>query len=198
MTAEMIQSKAPSTFAFSDTLTSYAVSPKTWHLHHDNRYNGIVAAAIVIDSRGRILLLRRAASDFLPGLWEPPGGAVDAEDETLLHACARELKEEAGLVAQRIDGTVGGEGFDFGDKGKVWRRITFSVTVEEMREGSQVVTDPEEHSEWKWAAEQEVMAEKMEDGREIPITFPEVKQSLLDGFRLWRERNDRVTTASDV
>jgi 8-oxo-dGTP pyrophosphatase MutT (NUDIX family) len=190
----MAQSDASFPFTFADTLASYAVSPKTWHIRHGNRYNGIVASAIVFDSQGRLLLLRRALKDFLPGLWEPAGGAVEAKDATVLHGCTRELMEEAGLVAQRIDGIVG-EGFDFGDHGEVWRRITFLAYA---GEDGQVKTDPEEHSEWKWATEKEVIDEKMEDGREMPITFPEVKKTLLDAFRLSRGNKDAAITAGSV
>lgn len=54
----------------------------------------------------RILLVQRAPTDSMPLLWEVPGGACDFEDESLLHAVARELREESGLGARRVEALV--------------------------------------------------------------------------------------------
>lgn len=47
------------------------------------------------------------ANDRSPSPWEIPGGAVDDDDESILHAVARELWEESGLVAASIRPVVG-------------------------------------------------------------------------------------------
>ena len=60
------------------------------------RINVTVARALV-ESDGRVLLVRRAAWDSLPGRWELPGGKVD-RGEPVLEALARELEEETGLM----------------------------------------------------------------------------------------------------
>lgn len=188
-----------STFTFNDTLTPYSLPLKQWHALHHNKYTGLIAAALIFEDqsqghesdtengvsrRDRVLLLRRAAHDFVPDKWEPPGGSVDDEhDESMLHACARELKEEANLTARYVQCTVG-RGVDILDnKGKMFLRVTFLVEDGE-KERREVMTDPGEHSEWRWVTEEEVEEERMEDGREMPITFPSVKESLLEGFRL--------------
>jgi 8-oxo-dGTP diphosphatase len=56
-----------------------------------------VARALVESGDGRILLVRRAAWDTLPGKWELPGGKVD-RGEKVTKALARELEEETGLM----------------------------------------------------------------------------------------------------
>lgn len=179
----MIMSGPAAPFTIHDDLAPYAVPLSDWHRTHGSKYGGLVAAALVFDARGRVLLVRRAAHDFLPGHWEPPGGSVDGDrDESILHACVRELKEEASLVARRVECEVG-EGIEFGIRDLLYRRLTFLVTV---AGGGQVETDQQEHSEWVWAEEEEVKAERMADGRDMPVTFPEVKGSLLEGFRLHR------------
>ena len=48
------------------------------------------------------------------GLWEFPGGKVEA-DETLLEALARELKEELGVLVEATDALMALE-HDYGDK----------------------------------------------------------------------------------
>lgn len=56
----------------------------------------LVAAAALIDGKGRVLLAERPAGKAMAGLWEFPGGKVGA-DETPEHALVRELKEELGI-----------------------------------------------------------------------------------------------------
>jgi 8-oxo-dGTP diphosphatase len=56
----------------------------------------IVAAAALVAPDGRILLQQRSPHRNMAGLWEFPGGKVEA-DETPEHALVRELKEELGI-----------------------------------------------------------------------------------------------------
>jgi 8-oxo-dGTP diphosphatase len=56
-----------------------------------------VAAAAIIDHQGRVLISRRADHLHQGGLWEFPGGKVEA-GESVSDALARELKEELGLL----------------------------------------------------------------------------------------------------
>jgi 8-oxo-dGTP pyrophosphatase MutT (NUDIX family) len=57
----------------------------------------VTVVRALVESGGRVLLVRRAAWDSMPGLWELPGGKIDG-DEPVLDALARELDEETGLM----------------------------------------------------------------------------------------------------
>ena len=59
----------------------------------------LVAACALIDADGRVLIAERPAGRSMAGLWEFPGGKVEAgerPEETLI----RELKEELGISVE--------------------------------------------------------------------------------------------------
>ena len=56
----------------------------------------LVVAAALVDRDNRVLLAQRPAGKSLAGLWEFPGGKLDA-DESPEQALVRELKEELGI-----------------------------------------------------------------------------------------------------
>ena len=55
-----------------------------------------VAACALVDTDGRVLIAQRPAGKMMGGLWEFPGGKIEAE-ETPEAALIRELKEEIGI-----------------------------------------------------------------------------------------------------
>ena len=59
----------------------------------------LVAACALVDADGRVLLAQRPAGKSMAGLWEFPGGKIEAgerPEQTLI----RELKEELGIVVK--------------------------------------------------------------------------------------------------
>ncbi|MEZ0449935.1 NUDIX domain-containing protein [Cellulomonas sp. ICMP 17802] len=68
-------------------------------------------AVIALDDDDRVLLLSQYRHPVRSELWEPPAGLRDVPDEQLVLAAARELAEEADLVA-----------------GSWWRLVEFFTT----------------------------------------------------------------------
>ena len=60
-----------------------------------------VAAAVIVLRDSKILLLKRKGSEG-SGTWSIPGGKVDFMEDPK-DACARELLEETGLTAQKLE-----------------------------------------------------------------------------------------------
>ena len=56
----------------------------------------LVAACVLLDGEGRVLIAKRPPGCPLAGLWEFPGGKVEA-GESPEHALCRELAEELGI-----------------------------------------------------------------------------------------------------
>jgi 8-oxo-dGTP diphosphatase len=62
----------------------------------------IVVAAALVRPDGRFLLQKRPEGRSLAGLWEFPGGKLEAQ-ETPEEALARELQEELAIAVDHID-----------------------------------------------------------------------------------------------
>jgi 8-oxo-dGTP diphosphatase len=62
----------------------------------------LVAACVLLDEGGRILIAKRPPGRSLAGLWEFPGGKVEA-GESPEHALIRELAEELGIKIAAAD-----------------------------------------------------------------------------------------------
>ena len=177
----------PFNLTYTPILEPYHKSARQWLTDNDKHYDGLATSALVFDAEGRILLIQRAAHDSMPNRWEPPGGAVDASDATLLDGAARELWEETGLLAEGCvrlvtEGAGRGPGAVFTNRtgAKILYRFTFEVVVAGW-EG--VSVDPNEHQDFVWASEEEVRAGKVGE-REIPLTNRQIRTLLLEGFRL--------------
>ncbi|HGM6987433.1 MULTISPECIES: pyrimidine (deoxy)nucleoside triphosphate diphosphatase [Serratia] len=87
----------------------------------------IDVVAAILEQNGRILLAQRGAGSDQAGLWEFPGGKVEA-GESQPEALARELDEELGICA-RIGDYVGSNQWQQGERIirlHAWRVAAFS------------------------------------------------------------------------
>jgi len=101
-----------------------------------------IVVRAVIKFNNKFLLLERAPSEFLGGLVVLPGGAIN-EGEGLLHALAREVKEETNLVVIVVIAYLGA--FDYvSSSGKKTRQFNFFVETESR----DIKLDPSEHSNY--------------------------------------------------
>ncbi|KAK3377475.1 NUDIX hydrolase domain-like protein [Podospora didyma] len=214
----MATSSSPSNEAFSLSplafLARHFAPPEESDVVRPATPTFLATGAIVFDRPStetdpKILLIRRAPHDSKPLLWETPGGGCDDTDESVLHSCARELKEEAGLEASVVGVVVpcprasaeenskiaeveaewgqnlGGQ-FFFTRKGKLVCKFYFVV---EVKPDQEVMVDPKEHVAHVWATEEEVRNKKIEgvEGVQLEFTTREQFLVLLEAFELRRK-----------
>lgn len=171
-------------FKHDPSVTELAVNKRAYLVARpEASYEYIATSALVLDantaSEPRILLLQRAASDTNPNKWEPPGGAVDDEDESILHAVSRELWEETGLQTARIGGPIGEPHFFTRSNGGKVCRINLAVHVTTVLGSALAVRlDPKEHQRYVWATESEVRAGRAGTVK-LDFVREEVKQTVL-------------------
>lgn len=135
------------------------------------KYTNLAVGAFVFHG-DRLLIVKRSSHErAFPNRWEVPGGSCDPEDKSILHATARELKEEVGLDVVAFVRVVG-QGGTFDEfhsrtqKQRLWIKFSFEVEVEveQAREqeasgdelGIRVSLDPNEHQAHLWVTESEV------------------------------------------
>jgi 8-oxo-dGTP pyrophosphatase MutT (NUDIX family) len=178
-------------FDYHSSVAEFAISKRSYLTARPGAsFSYIAASTLVVDTRiasnPRVLLLQRAANDEDPNKWEPPGGACDNDDESILHAAARELWEEAGLQAARIGGPVGDPYFFTLSDGKKVCQFNFAVHVRTDSGASSVVRlNPEEHQRFVWTTEDEVKARKV-DSIDLEFTREEVERTVLLAFNYFR------------
>ncbi|KAH7350747.1 NUDIX hydrolase domain-like protein [Rhexocercosporidium sp. MPI-PUGE-AT-0058] len=166
------------------TLTHHNITLQEWYATHPRLTNlcvgGLIFRLNTLTQRPQILLIKRAATDFFPNVWEIPGGSVEGTDSTVLDAAIREIWEETGLlikefksqvwdarVGEKVMGKDGnevvvgekpgaGEVEFLGGRGETWCKLHFVVDVGEVKEG-QVVLDPQEHQDWGWFEKEQIV-----------------------------------------
>ena len=191
------------------------------HLSEDSQFDVVATGGIVLvsaqaaagtshpdgtppNSATKVLLLQRAAHDSMPLHWEIPGGAVDEEDESILHGLAREIWEESGLLVTRVVRVVGAGQTFTSSKGKRVIKYSFEVEVERPAGGDlpRVTIDPEEHADYAWVSEEECRGHRLDASgagiggtAALNFTSPDQEQVILEGFRLHQDKQPLLTEA---
>jgi 8-oxo-dGTP pyrophosphatase MutT (NUDIX family) len=174
-------------FTTHPSISAFAVPSKTYlAIHTDGlTYKYIATGALVFDSSTpkRILLIQRASHDSMGSLWEVPGGGSDSDDPDILHSVARELWEEAGLLAARIGPKVGQDHIFSTRSGKTVCKFNFLVEAKRSEDGQlHVRLDPNEHQSFVWATEEEVKEHRAGDV-EIKFTTSEQETVVFEAFK---------------
>ena len=162
-------------------------------LSNDSRVH--VAAAVIYNQKGEILLSLRPMDSHQGGLWEFPGGKVEPE-ENVQQAIVRELDEELGIQVQRSRPLMR-VSHDYPDRSvllDVWQVLEYSGVPEGI-EGQQLewVEPHELHNKQMPAADLPIIKAIMlpdcylitpDPGQDYELFLDELRQSLKSGIRL--------------
>jgi 8-oxo-dGTP pyrophosphatase MutT (NUDIX family) len=132
-----------------------------------------------IDGIEKVFLPKRAATKkFLPNVFELPGGHIDY-GEDIVKGLKREIAEEFGMTVEIGDPFFA---FTYINEVKGSHSIEVGYFATFVEDPSQVKLDPEDHSEYGWFAEDELINAATDDKGLDDIEFVAMKK----GFTLLR------------
>ncbi|KAK2867853.1 hypothetical protein FQN49_003399 [Arthroderma sp. PD_2] len=159
----------------------------------------------------RALILKRALTDSLGGLWEGPGGSCDSTDATLLDSVVREIFEETGLHVSHIGELVAieewerkkGQASESEEKRGMAVKFSFTVNVHEANDepGNDLFTPdwehniklaPSEHEQYRWVTEVDI-GRYSAGQEEIKFTFPSTATNYLEAFDIYNRTYKGLT-----
>ncbi|MCA9379778.1 NUDIX domain-containing protein [Candidatus Dojkabacteria bacterium] len=113
-----------------------------------NTFNNVIFGqkALIINDAGKILIIKRDKELIYIEKWDVPGGKLD-NDETLIEALTREIKEEVGLELHKIICTLTSSKFE----GKLSGNLTIYRNIYLCRADGEIKLSSE-HSEYKWVS----------------------------------------------
>lgn len=176
----------PQAFLIPESLSRFRISPADYIRESRPKIDQLVAGTIV-SHHDKILLVQRSRHDYGGLCWEIPGGSCDEDDWSILGAAARELWEEAGLCTTAMLDLVDDK-HSWPDNGLVWKKLTFLVEVgrADSKEVPEVKLDPNEHEDFVWATEEDVVANRY-GNTEFTWMSEVQRQTILKAFRMLKQ-----------
>lgn len=110
----------------------------------------VAAGGLIFNTEGKLLFVKRVHNDeFMPGVWEIPGGGIELEESPTV-GLKREIHEECGIeVTVSPEPLALGEYFIERNGERVHRvEIIFSCIQDTESE----ITLSDEHDEYRWVA----------------------------------------------
>lgn len=121
----------------------------------------LVVRAIIVNELGGILLIKRSSHDrYLPGLWEFPGGKLEA-GENVIEALQEEVLEEVGLQVQKLSDLVYCESRVLATG--LYKGSIYVGLVGLARSAHDSVQLSDEHSDYAWVDVEKVLDYEVTD-----------------------------------
>lgn len=119
----------------------------------------VSVSAVIFNDQNEILLVKRSFNDdFLPGVWEMPGGGIDFGEEPE-DAVVREVKEETGLSIDTTSSSIISV-FSYFHPQTVWH--VELIYLCNLHKESQVILSFE-HTEYLWVKIEELQKVELSD-----------------------------------
>lgn len=122
-----------------------------------------------VNDRQQVLLLRRANTGFMDGMWDFAGSGHVDENETARQAVVRECKEEIGITVRTEDLSFAHLSHRFGpDRAYVYYDIYFTIN---KYEGTPYIAEPDKCSGLAWF-----------DSNCLPGDMIEIRKDALESY----------------
>lgn len=124
-------------------------------------YQQVCTSGFLLNTEGKVLVVKRSDNDdFLPGLWELPGGGTEIGEHPPI-GLVREFKEETSLKIEVNKPLYVADYFMEKDTEKIHRvEIFFLCTMSNL---DKKVVLSHEHSDYKWLSQDELKNFTMTD-----------------------------------
>jgi ADP-ribose pyrophosphatase YjhB (NUDIX family) len=124
-----------------------------------------VIVTTVIEKNGEILLGQKSKNvGPYPNTWHLPGGGVDLEDESLVDAVRREIKEETGLEVSNMGRVNFDEDYEPDKHGEMTHYVFLVYKVTPKTTDAKAADDL---TELRWFKKSEL--------KKLPLTRPSIK-----------------------
>lgn len=119
----------------------------------------VATSGLILNDQGNFLVVRRAAHDSHPNIWELPGGAID-HGEHPKEGMKREIKEETGLDVMVKYPLAASYVYSTKDPYLQVIRLAYLC---ELEDSNQDVLLSEEHSSYQWISNIDEIEGKVSD-----------------------------------
>ncbi|HSD98439.1 MAG TPA: NUDIX hydrolase [Patescibacteria group bacterium] len=132
------------------------------------QYQQSVVGGFILNDKKEVLLVKRSnTDDFLPGLWELPGGGTDFGEHPI-KALERELREEVGLEVI-VEKPLHVDDYFMENKDEKIHRVEISFLCTLVNKEQEIILS-HEHQAYQWVAEQDVEKFELTDYMKKTIT----------------------------
>lgn len=106
----------------------------------------LTTGGLVTNLHNQVLVVKRRADDFMPNIYELPGGTLE-DGESIVECVVRELEEETGIRFSSVEDLL--PTFDYrSNSGKKTRQFSFVLIVPD----NFTITLSPEHVDYKWVS----------------------------------------------
>lgn len=133
--------------------------------------------AFILNSKGEMLILKRANAKVFNNYWDVPGGKVE-ENDTLFEAISREILEETALKLKEITAILTTSKFtgSYHDKPIILRNIY-------LCKATGIVKLSHEHSEFKWINPEDVVKYEFPDDLDFQHALKQIRKLRVEKIK---------------
>lgn len=118
------------------------------------KFQRVGVVALILRDDGKFLITKRSSNnDYLPGLYDMPGGEVELGEDPN-YALKREISEETSLEVEILKPIYVYSQLQNNIRHQIW------IIYECKYKGGEIKLNPDEHEEYRWVTKDELKSTK--------------------------------------